>query len=305
MLPPSRAPKKACFLLVVTALLLGILATRISAQTDSSATIKVESPEVVLPIKVVRETNTTEDVVGPNGEPSFGPFLHAQEVTGLSAKSLHVFDDGVEMKIKHFSLEKVNGWEVRDNVDRHLDYSCTPRGIWVGPDLRNKGTLSDTRVHTYLVTYVPPPSPAGSCHRISIQVDRKHSIVYAPNQYCNTKDPLSDPLKGTDIGNKLLAYASSSRAGEIPLSLEVSAFAGFSDTARVSLSAEMPADSLKRYWDGIHLVTSIAILGLVFDKSGRLVARFSDPACAPRKTLISMLVLFRKQDRIKNSKSKP
>ena len=213
-----------------------------SAQTATPPLIKVESHEVVLPIKVVQETNTTELLAGANGEPQFGAFLHAQDVTGLSPKSLHIFDDGVEMEIKHFSVEKVNGWEVRDNVDRHLDYSCTPRGIWVGPDLPNKTSVNDTRVHTYLVTYVPPPSPAGSCHRISIQVDQKHSMVYAPNQYCNTKDPLSDPLKGTDVGNKLLAYAGLNQGGGIPLSLQVSPFARSADAARVSLSAEMPAN---------------------------------------------------------------
>ena len=252
-----------------------------SAQTATPPLIKVESPEVVLPIKVVQETDTTERVAGPDGEPQFGAFLHAQEVTGLSAKSLRIFDDGVEMKIQHFSVEKMNGWEVRDNVGRHLDYSCTPQGIWVGPDLTNKTSIDDTRLHTYLVTYVPPPSPAGSCHRISIRVDRKHSIVYAPDQYCNTKDPLSDPLKGTDIGNKLLAYARFSQGSEIPLTVQVNAFARSADAVRVSVSAEIPANLFERHWDGIHLGTSIAILGLVFNKSDRLVTRFSDAACAP------------------------
>ena len=267
-------------LLTFGGIVLGAASPSASAQSDTSPLIKVESHEVVLPIRVIREKKSTGAVVGPNGEAQLGWVLHTNEVTGLSEKSLHIFDDGVESKIQHFSVEKAEGWEVRDNSTHHLDYSCTPRGIWVGSDVTNTITINDSRFHTYLVTYVPPPSPGGSCHRISIKVDRRHSIVFTPSQYCSTKDPLSDPLKQTELGNRLLAYADSTESGDLPLSLQTVPF-GPSHAALVSLSAHLPADLLKRHWEGIHLVTSIAIVGLVYDKNGTLVARFSDVACAP------------------------
>ncbi len=251
-----------------------------SAQTDTSPVIKVESPEVVLPIRVIHEMKIEAwDWVGPDGESQHGPYMYSREVTGLSAKSMHIFDDGVEVKIQHFSVEKADGWVERDNIGHHLNYSCAPRGIWRGQD----AGAGDAWYHTYLVTYVPPPSPTGSCHRISVTVDRKGSRVFAPIQYCNTNDPLSDALKQTPLGNKLVAYADSKGSGDLPLTLQAVQFRGPSNTARINLSAELPANLLTRRWDrdGTHLVTSIAILGLVFDKNRTLVARFSDTACAP------------------------
>jgi hypothetical protein len=267
-------------LLMLGGAFLSIGASIASAQTDSTPVIRVESHEVIVPIQVVQEKKSTGVVVGSNGEAQLGWVIHSKEVIGLSAKSVHIFDDGVKMAIQHFSVETGGGWEIRDNIGHHVAYSCTPRGVWVGPDIQ-KGRVNDSRIHTYLVTYVPPPSPIGSCHRISIGVDRRHTTVYGPSQYCNTEDPLSDPLKDTELGNKLVAIANSSRGGDIPLSVEISVFAGRPGAGRVNLSAEMPANLLARHWDGMHLVTSIAVLGLVFDSKGTLVSRFSDTACAP------------------------
>jgi hypothetical protein len=274
--------KKLTLLFILAETVACTVASFSSAQTVSPPPIKVESNEVVLPIKVFDEKKSTGVVVGSNGEAQLGGVLHTKEVTGLSAKSVHIFDDGVEVKIQHFSVEKGEGWEVRDNIGDHEDYSCTPRGIWVGPDVTNKAfTLHDSSLDTYLATYVPRPSPAGSCHRVSIKVDHKHSTVFAPLQYCNTNDPLSDPLQQTDLGDKLAAYADSKGNGDLPLALEVVPFLGPSDTARINLSADLPANQLRRHWDGIHLITSIAVLGFVFDRKGTLVTRFSDTACGP------------------------
>jgi hypothetical protein len=283
---PRRRARRVSAIFALSGIIVGTECGVCWAQTGSSPRIKVESPEVVLPIKVIRETKSTGAVEGSNGEPQLGWVLHSTEVTGLSAKSVHIFDDGVETKIQHFSVEKVAGWEVRDNVSRHFDYSCTPRSIWAGPDIMDKSTFDDSRLHTYLVTYVPRPSPMGSCHQIAVKVDHKHTTIFAPNQYCNTKNPLSDPLKDTELGNRLMAYANSTQGGSLSLSLQVVPFAASADTARINLSAEMPAKLLNRHWDGIHLIASIAIVGLIFDSNGTLVARFSDAACAPAEESI-------------------
>ncbi len=252
-----------------------------SAQTATPPLIKVESHEVVLPIRVIHETKEESwDLIAPDGGMQHGRLLYSKDVTGLSPKSVHIFDDGVEVNIQHFSVEKADGWVVRDNMGRHLNYSCVPRGIWRGQDTPS---VRDAWYHTYLVTYVPPPSPTGSCHSISVTVDRKGSRVFAPTQYCNTNDPLSDPLKQTELENRLVAYADSKASGNLPLTLQAVQFRGPSNTARINLSAELPANQLTRRWDrdGTRLVTSIAILGLVFDKNRTLVTRFSDTACAP------------------------
>ena len=276
--------RRASAILALGGIVAGIECVVLSAQTDRSPAIRIESREVVLPIVVVRVRRSVGTVIGSDGELRPGWVLDSKEVTGLSAKSVRVFDDAREMAIQHFSVEKLPGWEVQDNVGRHLAYSCTPGGIWVGPDIESGLVfIDDSRFHPYVVTYIPPPSPTGSCHRITIQVDRKHTTVFAPSQYCNTEDPLSDPLRDTDLGNKVLSDANSNQFGGLPLSVAVSTFTSPSGAGRVNVVADLPADLLKRHWDGIHLVTSIAVLGLVFDAKGTLVSRFSDTACAPEE----------------------
>jgi outer membrane lipoprotein-sorting protein len=88
-------------------------------------------------------------------------------------------------------------------------------------------------------------------------------------------------LKQTETGEKLLAYANSAENVELPMSVQAVPFRGRSGAASVNIAARLPAKLLHRSWDGIHLATSIDVLGLVFDKSGRLTGRFSDFACAP------------------------
>ena len=50
---------------------------------------------------------------------------------------------------------------------------------------------------------------------------------------------------------------------------------------RVNVSAGFPPDLLDRRWEANRLITSIAILGLIYNADGDLVARFSDDFCGP------------------------
>lgn len=264
----------------------GGTATLCSAQATQFPPIRSEPREVVLPVFVVQEREDPKGLLlGPNGEHLHVWIHHVQEVTGLSAKSLAVFEDGVEQRIQHFSVEPQGVWHVKDNIGEHAEDSWTPSGIWSSTDLRRTpecpGTWYWRAFHTYLITYVPPRSPAGSCHRIEVKVAKKHSRVFAPDQYCNQKDPLSDPLNGTPVGNKLLEYANSGGANSIPLAAQLSAFPGNFGRARVDVSAEIPPNLLKHEWKGTQFLISVALLGLVYDKDHVLSARFSDTLCPP------------------------
>jgi hypothetical protein len=257
-LPYSGVTKWGYSLLTLVAVVFGVAAVKTSAQTQSLPPIKVESREVTVPVYVIQVTKDPKGkVVYPNGEMALVWLQHSREITGLSSKSLHIFEDGVEQKIQHLSVEKEMGWGVHDNIGRHLEYSCTPRGIWVGPDITQASSeVNDKRVHAYFLTYIPPPSPRDSCHRITVKVDRKHATIFAPGQYCNTKDPLSDPLKDTELGNRMLDFAKSKQDISLPFSLQVSSFRNSFDNHRINVSADIPADLLKRRWEGIQLRTS-------------------------------------------------
>ncbi|HEY6128979.1 MAG TPA: hypothetical protein VIW23_12430, partial [Candidatus Acidoferrum sp.] len=55
----------------------------------------------------------------------------------------------------------------------------------------------------YVIAYTLPESPEGSCHKISIKVNRRNAIVVARSEYCNTKHSASDPVNGTKLGTQL------------------------------------------------------------------------------------------------------
>jgi len=261
-------------------LLVGAATATCSAQTVEAPTIRIETREVVLPVQVIEEKKDPKGLlIGPDGNELHVYLLHSREVSGLSATSFHIFEDGVEQAIKHFSLEKDHMWLAQDNMGQHDEYSCTPKGIWTGSDKQNIPVDESLTLHTYLLSYTPPSSPVDSCHRITIKVKDKHAKVYAPDQYCNTKDPLSDPLNGATLGERLLENASSGERGTLPLTFQLIPFGNFSGSYRVHISVAIPANLLERKWEGMHLNTSIAILGLVYDKNSALVHRFSDIAC--------------------------
>jgi len=173
---------------------------------------------------------------------------------------------------------------VHDNASQHLESSCTPKGIWAGPDLSPQLKLGSTLwlVHVYLVSYVPPPSsPEGSCHQIKVKVDRRHATVYARDEYCKTKNALYDPVYGTKLGKKMEEYAGSPKGGGFPVSAQASALFGSPEANRVDVAVEFPSHALKREWRDVKLDTTIAVLGLAYDKHKALAGSFSDIACHP------------------------
>jgi len=280
-----------------------------SAQTARPLTIQVETREVVFPVLVLEERKGPEGtLVESNGKEFHAWMYETQEVAGLPAKSFRVFEDGVEQKIQHFSVEGSGDWLVKDNVGEYTERSWTPTGVWSGSDIKitdemksyfsryNTNSSTPTRVwtgsdikrtlpyrprrsHVYLISYVPPGSPAGSCHQIALKVAKRHAKIFAPDQYCNTKNPLSDPLNGRDAGNGLLEYANSQLPNSTPLALQLASFSGPSGASRVTVSVDVPRDLVMRDLKGNQFLLSVALLGLVYDKNRTLVIRFSDAAC--------------------------
>jgi outer membrane lipoprotein-sorting protein len=265
---------------VLGGVVLGFAARLSSAQTQTSTPIQVETREVVLPVLVFQEKKDPKAaLIGPNGTwyPTWR--VYVERVNNLTKKSVHIFEDGTPQQIESFAPgDSTSAWVI-DNAGVHLEHSLTPKGIWYGPDQDKIRTVPSEPFQWYLLTYIPPSSPVGSCHRITVKVDHKHATVLAPDRYCNTKDPLSDPLNGTELGKKLLEQAASEKDGALPVTVQVSSFRASSGEYRVNVSAGFPPDLLGRRWEANRLVTSIAILGLIYNTDGDLVARFSDDFC--------------------------
>jgi hypothetical protein len=257
-------------------IVLGLAPSIAPAQIAFPNAIRVEAPEVVVPVVVLDRSHFRMDADHSLEELD-------EEITDLSPNDFHVFQDGVEQRIQSVSMEQPRVWDVQDNLSHHLEESFTPRGIWSSTDLGPRATLGSffSPRGMYLVSYVPPPSPEGICHPIRVKVKRRHATVYARQEYCSTKHPLSDPLNGTTLGRQMENFALSSatnlQSSAFPVSIQAASLFGSSTANRVDIAAEFPARAIKREWHGVNLRARVAILGLVFDKqTGAVVARFSD-----------------------------
>ncbi len=273
--------RKLAVLLLLGGTILSSGAPVCLAQSEGPSAIRIETREVVVPVFVVDKSDVQKiDMPWQFGSSHYRE--QDKEITGLQAKDFHVFEDGVEQPIQNVAVELPRVWNVGDNVSRHIESSCTPRGIWASPDLSSQLGSTLWLLHVYLVSYVPPPAtPEGSCHQIKVKVDRRNATVYARDEYCKTKNELYDQVDGTKLGERMEDYAGSGKLGKFPVSVQVGSMFGNSDAHRVEVAAEFPSNSLMRRWNGSKLEATIAVLGMVYDKNGILAARFSDVACHP------------------------
>ena len=260
--------KRAGSTLLVSGILCAVVGAGLLAQTESPLAIRVETDEAVIPVIVLdrthRETTPTS-------------LLELdEEITDLRVSDFHVFEDGVEQPVEHAAMELPPIQEIQNNVSQHIEESFTPRGIWSSPDLR---LLSNTKVSLlsmYLVSYKPRATSFGSCHGIKVRVRRRHATVYARDEYCNTRHPISDPLDGTRLGRQMQEYVESGEGGAIPVYVQAGSFPANGSTGRVDVAVEFEASAIKRKWKRVNLYATVAVLGMVRDKNGRVVARFSD-----------------------------
>lgn len=270
--------KNLVILLLLGGTILGTEASVSLAQTDGPPAVRVETREVVVPVYVIDKSDIRQSL-NSNGELTYYN-SQAKEITGLSAKDFHLFEDGKEQQVQNITVEPRGAWVVRDNVSGHLEQSCTPKGVWSSPDLRPQthSTFSNT-LHLYLISYVPPPSPEGSCHQIKVKVDHRHATVYTRDEYCHTNNALSDPMYGTKLGKQLEGYVASGAGGKLPVTAQASPFFGESGANRVNVAIEFPSSAVKREWNGVNLAATVVILGMIYNKDRALMARFSDILC--------------------------
>lgn len=257
----------------------------------SQMTIRVKSNLVVIPVFVYDKTRSkrlleTQLKCAMSNQAAFrsvsvsAPYLpmdcNDSALRGLTAKSFRLYQDDVQQNIQYVSEE---GWwrAVRDNRSWHVETSDTPSGIWSSTDLGGSGLQPGWRSDFYNLAFVPPASPAGGCHKITVKMNQPGKLIYARDQYCTGQTP-SDILFGTDVAEQLERHMTTSRPGEIPVTAQAVAFHSGSQSARVDVSVHFPWSGLKHSWSLINfaLQARISILGVVSRKNGTIVARFSD-----------------------------
>lgn len=126
----------------------------------------------------------------------------------------------------------------------------------------------------YMIAYTRPISPPGSCHRITVKVDRSDSLIYSRSEYCDASDSAADALAGTRLGDQLKADLSSKKQSALPLTITaIPVFtAAGANPIRLFIDARSDAASINCN----SFMGGSGIIGLVYSKDGTVAERFSD-----------------------------
>jgi hypothetical protein len=259
------------FALMAAASSLGSLVPSALAQGP----IRVETNQVLVPVVVVDKERFgrvwKDGSLYTNLPGVLNAIASSVLVHDLTAADFQVFDDGKGQPIQNVTEETLLYWNVRDNGGHHTEYIGPGGGKWSTAEWRF--TIGDIDFpQYYVVAYTVPGSPEGSCHRISVKVNRPNTLVAARNEYCNTEHSASDPLKGTTLGTQMENYPASKKNGKVNISAQVVALYADGDAARVHIVLDWPWESLKAE------SRTKGVLAMVFDKEGSLVTRLSDLA---------------------------
>lgn len=257
---------------------------QVSAAQDS---IRVQSHEVLVPTVVFDKVIYAQlNKIKPHRRDSYGHVIAKNEklwdsiaVKGLTEHNFHLFEDGVEQKIKRAQLEPPAFRVVEDNLGKHPEIVGSGGGLWAYPDTPKTEMREWLAWPHYMLAYAPTKSPAGSCHQIQVKVERANLEVWTRSEYCNTEHPASDPLSGTEFGKQLEAKANSGTLSDIDLKMKVWAFADNPDAARVYVSLDFPWQALLYEFRDGTLYATIGSLVMVYRKDGTIAARHSDFAC--------------------------
>lgn len=126
----------------------------------------------------------------------------------------------------------------------------------------------------YILGYVPPETPEGSCHTLKVKLDRGGMNVRSRSGYCNAR--VANPLDGKPLEKQLELHATGAQAGSIHGSLQTPYFYTAPNEARVNVAMEIPADSLTFNKEKGKYHANINVLGIAYRPDGSVGARFSD-----------------------------
>ncbi len=242
--------------------------------------IRVESSQVLVPVVVLNDKLYTQlRRAQLEGRQRSAQLLETLSISGLSAKDFRLSEDGQQQRIQSVASEAASFAIVHDNYGKHPETTGSGGGRWSYADRPGNDVSEWLAWPKYVIAYVPPPSPPGSCHQIVVKVDRRHALVWARSEYCNTQHPPTDPLNGTEFGNQMEGDLASTKGSKLDLAVHAVTLFESSGHARVFIALEFPWQSLKHEFRQGTLYASIGTLLLIYNEDGTLATRRSDFAC--------------------------
>jgi VWFA-related protein len=126
----------------------------------------------------------------------------------------------------------------------------------------------------YLLGYKPAVSVEGSCHTLKVKVERGGTSVRARSGYCNVRP--ADLLAGNPIEKDLESRAGGEMQGNVIALMQAPFFYTSPNTAQVHLAVQIPSAALKFEKVKGKQHAAVNILGIAYNSSASIAARFSD-----------------------------
>ena len=96
----------------------------------------------------------------------------ASQFAACPIKDFHLLEDGQPQTIQNVAPEAPGFAMVSDNFGKHPETIGSGGGRWSYPDIPSNDLSEWLAWPKYVIAYVPPPSPTGSCHQIHVKVGR-------------------------------------------------------------------------------------------------------------------------------------
>lgn len=240
--------------------------------------IRVETKQVLVPVIVIDKERYDHFLM--NVDSLYHPVLPGEAdaiasallVHGLTVADFQLLDDGKQQTIQSVTEEQSLLWDVRDNIGYHTEYMGPGGGKWSTRQWPPTVPGDVDAPQYYILAYVPPESSKGSCHQIKIIVNRPNAWVRVRPEYCNNANSPWDVLSGTGLDKQMEGFQTLQKKRTVDVSLMAISFHRKSGIARVHMIVEWPWQQFKQG----NKSKINGLLGIVFDKQGKMAARFSD-----------------------------
>lgn len=126
----------------------------------------------------------------------------------------------------------------------------------------------------YILSYTPPDSPDGSCHKLRVKVKRDGVNIRARDGYC--KRTPGALLSGNPKEKTLEAKALAAQSGNIAASMQAPFFYKGSNVARVAAVLEIATGNIAFKKEKNKFAAQLDVMGIANQPDGSTGAKFSD-----------------------------
>ena len=134
--------------------------------------------------------------------------------------------------------------------------------------------ISQEQSEFYVLSYTPPDSPDGSCHKLRVKVKRDGMNLRSREGYC--KRTPGDLLSGNAVEKTLEKKALAAQSGNIAATMQAPYFYKSANVARVAAVMEINPGNIVFKKEKNKFLGQMDILGIANKEDGSAGARFSD-----------------------------